>query len=109
MVIIFAERLKLAMADQCQEAAVCDRVALEQRKKHYFERINKFLVDVDKQNLNLERKGASFNGNLCRVEKEILQRGEELKRLIDIQVRSLLVELNSRKTVVLKEIEIRRR
>ena len=70
--------------------------------KQYSDDVSEQLAIVDQQSNEVDRQFAAFSICIDTAEKKILERGEAIKRMVDMHTQALTADLNSHKTHFLK-------
>ena len=66
----------------------------------------KIITELIQKSEHMDEFTTNFTSNASQIEREILQRGEEMKRMVDKHVQYLLQKLNSGKSKELEEFRI---
>ena len=70
--------------------------------KQYSQDVSEQLVIVERQSKEVDRQLAAFSICIDTAEKKILERGEAIKRRVDMRTQAVIADLNSHKTHFLK-------
>ena len=89
---------------ECSDIGEVTQGLKEQIRKD-IEKTSEMFLKVNEQSGNLEKVFKDFEHDTKETEDQIVQRGDEIKQLVDKHVQSLLQELNEEKTRKLKEFE----
>ena len=71
----------------------------------YSEDVSRFMMNIKKLSEFAKEQGDSFIHTIENVKSDIIRRGNDIKKMIDRHIADLLGELNSHKSLILKNIE----